>query len=815
MTLQGLLSFDVGPWHAAADSWQRLARGVDDATDQLIRGTRDLAHAWPSGAGSVAAAEEAATLRAAVENTYSRATWMREVMDQHAYAMTALRQQAENILISAREAGYTVDTAAMTVAAPASAYMGGNLDQTGRETGALLNDLRSVVESARAQDDATAGSINESLTSGRTGFGSASPAAIARAEELARKLKDPTYQPTVAELDELRDLIRLHGRDPAFAYTVLNALGPKGLLELNGTLATYQLDQPGKDPDSFLFDNETAGIVRDLQNGLGVMLGTATESTGTRTGLRGEDYVPGEYELSSQWVSDLMAAGRSRMDIGDPNNPARYVEGVYGYQLLSPLLHNGSLNPGFVATVGGDIVDFEMEQGKGSVLWNEGRGENVRLDWTQGHESNAVPAGYDPVNALMDGLSRNGEGARDLLTGVSESSTDPRAPDGGRLPRLDYLLTDRDWQADVPGGAGWTAETMAHGDDYKKSGLDDLGTALERATIDHPGPAARHLTEAIVYESTIDEMVTGAADTDAKARADGKESNEFMGTDVIKPEMRDSMARIMSAYIADVNGNIADADYGTPESIDVDRQQLVRFLADIGKDEGAHEIVARAEAGYGAAAYDYVLSGRQNPDADVHANLDAMKVISQNYGGVMGALDLGATEANIETSAQLDEKTNTSVETRYKVIGPLVEGAVGAASARVPGAGDLLNGYVGVALEGLEEWEKSDSSGQARYEVGEVLGAGRTAAVAIAEGAFYESGKLQELPPILRDDNGDLRPMNEWTGDEVRAWQNYKGGLGLDTVGAAATEAGNAYQLGYEWAKSTLIPDVPKGGGSK
>jgi hypothetical protein len=37
----------------------------------------------------------------------------------------------------------------------------------------------------------------------------------------------------------------------------------------------------------------------------------------------------------------------------------------------------------------------------------------------------------------------------------------------------------------------------------------------------------------------------------------------------------------------------------------------------------------------------------------------------------------------------------------------------------------------------------------------------------------------------------------------------------LDTVGAAATEAGNAYQLGYEWAKSTLTPDVPKGGGSK
>jgi hypothetical protein len=285
-----------------------------------------------------------------------------------------------------------------------------------------------------------------------------------------------------------------------------------------------------------------------------------------------------------------------------------------------------------------------------------------------------------------------------------------------------------------------------------------------------------------------------------------------MTTDVIAPEMRDSMARIMSGYIADVNGNIADADYGTPESIDVDRQQLVRFLADLGKDEAARDIVARAEAGYGAAAYDYVLSGRQNPDADLRANLDAMKVVSQNYGGVMGALDLGATEAKIETSAQLDEKTNSSIETRYKIIGPLVEGAVGATVAKVPGAGDLLNGYVEQGLEGLEKWEKTDSSGRARYEVGEILGAGRNTAVAIAEGAFYESGRLENLPSDLKDGNGALKPMNTWTEFETGAWQNYKGEHGLDTVSTAATEAGTAYQLGYDWAKSTLTPDMPKGG---
>ncbi|MFC4064842.1 hypothetical protein [Actinoplanes subglobosus] len=47
------------------------------------------------------------------------------------------------------------------------------------------------------------------------------------------------------------------------------------------------------------------------------MLATATEPSGTTGGLRGEDYTRGEYELPSRWVSDLMAAGRTRMDIGD------------------------------------------------------------------------------------------------------------------------------------------------------------------------------------------------------------------------------------------------------------------------------------------------------------------------------------------------------------------------------------------------------------------------------------------------------------------------------------------------------------------
>jgi hypothetical protein len=135
MSLQDLLAFDAGPWHTTSSVWQRLAQGVDDAAEQLIRGTRDLAEAWPQGSGSEAAAQRGDVLRASVSNTYNPAKRIADAMDHHAYTMKALRQQAEQIVASARQAGYTVDTALGTITAPASAYTGGSLEHTARQTG--------------------------------------------------------------------------------------------------------------------------------------------------------------------------------------------------------------------------------------------------------------------------------------------------------------------------------------------------------------------------------------------------------------------------------------------------------------------------------------------------------------------------------------------------------------------------------------------------------------------------------------------------------------------------------------------------------
>ncbi|WP_052720810.1 DUF6571 family protein [Actinoplanes rectilineatus] len=793
LTLQDLLDFDAAPWHTTAEAWKRLARDIDDTTDQLISGTRDLSTAWPRGDGSTEALAKAARLRAEVDNSHQPAKSMADAFDQHAYAMKSLQSQADGIIASAKQAGYTVNTATGAVTAPDNPI--GTVDKSGT----LSSDLHSVVEYAKAQDDATATTIRNNLPSAGTGFGSTPPGTIKRAQDLINTLKDPAHDPTNAELEELRNLIQLYGKDREFAYTLLNSLGPEGLLQLNGTFATYQLDRPGDDTGAFLFDRYQADLVKDLQNGLGQMLSTATTRTGHPSGPRGEEYTPGEYELSNQWISDLTAAGRSQMTIGNPLNQFRSTD-VYGYQLLGPMLHSGDYDAKFLSTVGGDMIDFEMQTGENSDMWTASRKDDIRLDWTQGHDDNTTPAGYDPVNTLMEALSRNGEGTRDMLTGIVEYAPDHPDGDRGRLPRLDYLLTDRDWDTsrDVPGGMAWTVESMKNQDGYQNDALDKFGEALEHATTDQPGPDSRRLVESIIFELNVDEEASGYEN--GEKPGNGK-TEDFAAKDLIKPQLRDSMANITAAYIRDVNLNLTAGDVAVQgENVDVDRTHLVRFLAEIGKDEAAHHTVTTAETVHTLNSYDEILSGRRAPADDVNAQIRAMGVVSKDYGSVVGALDFGATQAHHVTSAQADEQFNGDVEARYRTISFVTDQVVGKLTERipVPVAGDLIGEFVGDVVSQAEEQAKVGNAGNTTYEVAATLGAGRSTAESLAQQAYYNSGQLN-LPSTFSED-GELKRVSDWSKTDYRLWQEYLQAGGQSSAGSAASTAGSSYQEGYEWA---------------
>lgn len=191
MTLRDLLEFHADPWHTSAQVWHRLAQGIDDTAEQVIRSTRDVGDAWPGGAGSAAAVRRATTLRAEVSNAYNPAKRIAEAMEHHAYAMSGLRRQAEEIVASARQAGYHVDLATGVTTAPPSADMAGGLDRSSRSTESVLQYLPTVVDHARAQDDATANRISVNVPSPGAGFGTGQLDGVSRAVLEAQSERSP------------------------------------------------------------------------------------------------------------------------------------------------------------------------------------------------------------------------------------------------------------------------------------------------------------------------------------------------------------------------------------------------------------------------------------------------------------------------------------------------------------------------------------------------------------------------------------------------------------------------------------------------
>lgn len=191
LTLRDVLDFRPGPWHESARVWGRLAQGIDDAAEQLIRGTRDLVHVWPEGRASAAAVGKGEVLRAEVSNAYNPARRVADVLEQHAYAMVGLRRQAEEIVALARMAGYQVDMVTGVTAPPPFGDMAGGLDRSSRATESVLQCLPTVVEYARAQDDATANAVAVHVPSPRVGFGSGRLGGVSRGVLEARAGRSP------------------------------------------------------------------------------------------------------------------------------------------------------------------------------------------------------------------------------------------------------------------------------------------------------------------------------------------------------------------------------------------------------------------------------------------------------------------------------------------------------------------------------------------------------------------------------------------------------------------------------------------------
>jgi hypothetical protein len=592
-----------------------------------------------------------------------------------------------------------------------------------------------------------------------------------------------------SDIDTFTEGLAAYGGDAVVATSFLNELGPRGLIELNGRIASAQLDTndlPPGHPDRAALDADYARSVSRLQMTLGEVLAAGTSGQPTHQHWTGEG---DETYVSEQWVNDLLAESEKQVELVAPGTN-RSGE-VYGYQLLSPLLANGDHSSQFLSRVGASMLQFEQdyEDEHGHLPWMDQTDggvpvEGVRLDWTSGWDDQKDPAGWDPMTGLMRALANDPDASRDFFTG---EITDPGSEDQ-RYPRLDYLLTDRHWAGDAP----WLGQDAAP----VPLGSSSLGEALKAATLEDADTRSVDLVEAIVREYSIDEEAIGY--NDGENLEEAEKAKRFYENTLIDPELVPAMRDIATNYIGSFNlelsenrvpGAVPDYLFDDARFDDLDAQ---RFLAELGKDPTSAGQISAASRAY--AAYDLQ---HRLADAAPDAYSDLIRNASSSTGMVTGAVDFGAVSgirADIEFQ---DAQFNEGVQRGFQALGVLKSTLTGLPPAVSSGMTHLLGIY--------EDSMLHDHAGQANADTGVLLQNGEGTQAEFFRNAVWRNIPADELPEgfkpgvdpeVQLEQNPDLEQVyNDWL-------EHGEGGKYADAM--RDLDAKQHYRNGHEDAQSKL-----------
>lgn len=635
-----------------------------------------------------------------------------------------------------------------------------------------------------------------------------------------------TRHPDLALVEGFAEVLAAHGDDPAVAG-FLRRLPPADLYRLLANLAGMS-DLRRLDPAT---RRRWRRALAAVQTGLGIALATAS------TGPVGA--------AERRWLAGLTAYGRSLVAVypragGDASVPVE----VYGYQLLGPLLHHGSYDADFLAHIGGDLIDFELSRG-GSDVWLRHHGRfyldpalpgppgpppeplgnqdlaALRLDVVHGWDGG--PHGFDPVVGLASAMARQPDGARAVLTGRVTDQTPgyAAAPPGGvRLPRLDYLLTDRQWPVDVVGPLAEAQRLRDPGSDYVSPGLELFGRALRHAVTVAPDARAHRIVESIVYEVANDEQRWGYPnDPTGQGRQLGHRATSFEQVTIVHPALRPALGEIAAHHIDDLHWAVAgeltppEHPLPTPERpAEVDRATLRRdeaqvFLAELGKDPRARATVLFADTVYSGLLYERYLGGDAGQGGFGDRLDAAYAATTLPAAQVAAALDVGAAGEAIRDTAAADAAHNELVRLGY-LLGELVTEAVG---RRLP-----VSTLVSHALEQSTHDRFADHTGVANQRIGEVRDVSRELLAAQLEEAIYRHTpreRLRELGLLHPPDHpraGEPVPRSRWEpgGPQERAWHDHLTGPAAHEALLALQRSRIDYNAAYAGARDDIAHTI-------
>ena len=514
MSLTLKLLWDTSPEAIAtrAAAWTDMAEDIDDAAEEVIRGSRDIEDVWPSGP-----AAGAAELRAEVSNAYNPCRRIGQALREHADTVRALQEQLRGITASAAEAGFDVDIAAGTVTAPQRMY-----DETtsphlvAQQVSGYVGQLQGVLDRAVESDDRCAGTISVNLPDPKAGFGSLSLRPVSRQDLEGQKGRPPrdvhawweslTPEQQEQAIQDYPELVGWLDGVPATDRDVANRITlDRNLDDLTSqrTSVTSReeylkaMAEQGRLPE----------VYPDSMNPVGSYLTEMDQLEKQREDL--DNRLKGPTTIQNRLGDpgrppalllgfDPAGDGRAIVSVGDPDTADNVVTYVPGTKADLPGF-GGDLER--ADTMRSDADQYGTGGSTASVVWlGYDAPDNFGYAASNDYAEDAAPA----LRGFQEGLRATHDGAPSHNTVIGHSygsTTIGYAAKDGHLAADDLIFVgspgvgvDEAADLDFDGGAGNVYASTAKHDIIAGAGLDD--TMVHGENPDNPGFGGRRFTSA-------------------------------------------------------------------------------------------------------------------------------------------------------------------------------------------------------------------------------------------------------------------------------------------------------------------------------
>lgn len=482
-----------------------------------------------------------------------------------------------------------------------------------------------------------------------------SPAEVRRDSAQAVKLatSDPSKLSN-AQLQQLDALLALHENNPDFAEQFATGLGPAGTLKFYAAVTDPRQFQTNPRSNAGLSDHqkEREKLLGDLEKSMGTTLATAT---------RNDD------PAMRQWKKTMISLGGT--DVGDGDGGQYHV---YGFQVMSDLMRNGTYDTTFLDSYGTALIAFEKAN-TGDVYTGLQRqvapGNKNLLPWdkpwmnlVQLHYGAANDGGTDPMTGFMEALGHNPAAS----TTFFENSKN-----------FDYLTETRDW----PGDSTTNPPTKT------VAGSKSLGHALESATMGSSydaDPPQLHRTKdtAKVMTEVVNRYGQPATGTDTAKTG-------YSGADLLARQsgIGPSLGRITAAYIDDVDWGLDDDNdlsvySGTSsgrspkDRAHFDGAHLETFLGTLAHDDDAYTSVTNAQQAYTTSVlHAHPPTIDKNGEVRSTDSQNAIRIGAQ----LQGIMDRGWIDEYKAKGDKADADFNESVDKRserQQMVAGLITGGV-------------------------------------------------------------------------------------------------------------------------------------------